>query len=97
MIAFGILAIFVILIPILFLKKRGVDYPLYPIAIICLVVQALYLLQVLLYDHSPDTEYWMFLALSYLPISIVILMILGVLSVIKGFFWVFYGGTTSRG
>ena len=82
MIAFGILTIFLISIPFLFLKKRGVDYPLYPIAIVCLLIQAAYLLQVLI-DNKPDSEYWMFLALSYIPLSFTVFIILSVLSVIK--------------
>jgi len=82
MIAFGILAIFVISIPFLFLKKRAVDYPLYPIVIVCLLIQTAYLLQVLI-DNKPDSEYWMLLALSYIPLSFATFIILSVLSVIK--------------
>jgi cell division protein FtsW (lipid II flippase) len=83
MIAFAIVAIFLVLVPLLFLKKRKAEYPLYPIGIICLLIQATYLFIPTLLDSNPNSERWIFLALTYIPLSFSILITLTIFSAIK--------------
>jgi hypothetical protein len=82
LIIFGLIAGIVISVVLLWLKKSGIQYPIFVFGIACLLVQAAYLL-LILFDHAPDSEMWMFLALTYPPLSITFFIVLSILSVTK--------------
>ena len=63
LIIFGLIASVVIAAILLWLKKSGVQYPIFMLGVAFLMLQATYL-SLVLFDNASDSEMWMFLALT---------------------------------
>ncbi len=80
LIIFGLVVSVLFSAILLYVKQLGIQCPVFLIGIACLLIQAAYLL-LILFENAPDSEMWMFLALSYIPLSISIFIVLSVLSI----------------
>ncbi len=79
---FGLIASVVICALVLWLKRNGIQYPMFPMGIAFLLIQAAYL-SLVLFDNAPDSETWMGLALTYIPLSVVFFAIISILSIAR--------------
>lgn len=77
---FGLVVSVVFSALVRWLKKRRIQHQPVIIAMSCLPTQAAYLL-LIFFDHTQNSEMWQFLALTYVPSSIVIFVVLSILSV----------------